>query len=224
MSMSLKNYSARRRTSDCWNARLLQNACYSTTEELPLFNCSDAIPNDVLSFKYISSRADTSKWIHFFGDDNRIEAVWDSPELWAENLKRFPGVISPDFSVCRDMPIKQQEYNIYRNRVLAHWFDQNGIPVIPNVRWADKRSYDTAFDGLPQNGTFCVSTCGTLSHQSDRDCFTQGLAELMKTLHPATLLVYGSMPTAVFSVYQTKGVRLIQYASDTAKAHKRGEW
>ncbi len=215
--------SARRAVPDCWNARLLKNASYSEAEGLPLFQSAKEIPGDLLSFKYLHVKADTSKWVHFYGNDNLIERVWESPEFWAESLKRFAGIISPDLSVYRDMPPKQLEYNIYRNRVLAHWFDQNGIPVIPNVRWADKNSYNVAFDGLDQNGIVCVSTFGILADSSDRKCFTLGLAEMMRRLQPTTVLVYGRMPREIFASYQQNGTQFIQYTADIEKAHKRGE-
>ena len=221
--MTEKNYSARRQPIDCWNARLLEHANYTDMWELPLFPCASTVPADLHSFRYINPATDNASWIHFFGFDNYLEDVWENPEIWAAQLKRFAGVISPDLSIYRDMPLAQQLYNVYRNRVLAHWFAQQGIPVIPNVRWADQRSYDFVFEGIERNGTVCVSTSGILFDSEDRNSFISGLDAMMRILAPETVLVYGSMPTDIFGKYQGGHTCFVQYDTDTQKAHQRGD-
>lgn len=218
--MNGKIYSTRQQVKDCWNAHLLQNASYSKKWELPLFPSTNAVPGDLQSFRYINHTTKNSKWIHFYAFDEYLEDIWENPELWAKQLKRFSGVISPDLSVCRDMPFPQQLYNTYRNRVLAHFFAQQGIPVIPNIRWADERTLEFAFEGIGRNTTVCVSTSGMLAHTSDRECFQRGFNAMVKALSPSTVLVYGSMPTDIFSKYQNDGIRFAQYDIDTQKAHK----
>lgn len=221
--MKVKNYSARQQPPDCWNARLLQHANYTDTWELPLFPCAHITPPDLRSFRYIDPTMDNSTWIHFYGADQYLEDVWENPELWAKQLKHFKGVISPDLSIYRDMPLPQQLHNVYRNRTLAHWFSQQGIPVVPNVRWADKRSYDFAFEGIEHNGTVCVSTSGILIDVTDRNEFSQGFDAMMNILTPQTVLVYGSMPPDIFEKHQNGLTRFIQYDTDTQKAHQRGD-
>lgn len=221
--MNGKTYSTRQQVKDCWNAHLLQNASYSKKWELPLFPPTNAVPSDLQSFRYINHATENSNWIHFFGFDEYLEDVWENPEIWAKQLKRFSGVISPDLSVCRDMPFPQQLYNTYRNRVLAHFFAQQGIPIIPNIRWADERSLEFVFEGIDRNSTVCVSTSGMLAHTSDRECFRRGFDAMVKTMTPSTILVYGSMPSDIFSKYQNSGIYFAQYDIDTQKAHKRSD-
>lgn len=218
--MNAKNYSARQQPIDCWNAQILQTANYSEIWEFPLFSCSNMTPVDLSSFRYIEHTTDNSLWIHFFGSDNYLEDVWENPELWSKSLKRFSGIISPDLSVCRDMPLSLQIANTFRNRALAHFFSQQGIPVIPNIRWADERSWEFAFEGVDKNSTVCISTSGVLSHRSDRECFQRGLNAMITTLSPSAILVYGSMPLDIFGKYQHDSIRFVQYDIDTQKAHK----
>lgn len=221
--MKEKNHSARQRPTDCWNARLLERANYTGAWELPLFPCTNVVPIDLCSFRYVGPMTDSSKWIHFYGADRYLEDVWENPEIWANQLKRFEGVISLDLSVYRDMPLLQQLYNIYRNRTLAHWFSQQGIPVIPNIRWGDYRSYDAAFEGIEPNSTVCVSTVGTLVNDKDRLEFSLGLDAMMETLTPKTVIVYGSMPLDIFGKHGKGSTQFFQYDSDTQKAHRRGD-
>lgn len=221
--MKNKTYSARRQPKDCWNARLLQNANYSEKWEFPLFPSANTTPTDLCSFRYIDPSVDSSNWIHFYGFDNYLEDVWENPELWANRLKQFAGIISPDLSIYRDMPFTQQLYNTYRNRVLAHWFAQQGIPVIPNIRCADERTYAFAFEGIERNSTVCTSTSGILSNSKDRQSFSCGFDVMIKSLHPKTVLVYGSMPCDIFAKYQDGNICFVQYDIDTQKAHRRGD-
>lgn len=221
--MKEKNYSARRQPTDCWNARLLECASYSDRWELPLFSCSNAIPTDLRSFRYINPTTANASWIHFYGFDEYLEDVWDNPEIWAAQLKRFAGVISPDLSIYRDMPLAQQLYNVYRNRVLSYWFAQQGIPVIPNIRCADQRSYDFVFEGIDRKGTVCVSTSGVLFDSEDRIDFSHGFDAMMEALTPKTVLVYGSMPPDIFGKHLNGSTRFVQYDTDTQKAHQRGD-
>lgn len=221
--MKEKNHSARQRPTDCWNARLLERANYTETWELPLFPCANVVPIDLRSFRYVGPMASSSNWIHFYGADQYLEDVWENPEIWANQLKRFEGIISPDLSVYRDMPLLQQLYNIYRNRTLAHWFSQQGIPVIPNIRWGDYRSYSAAFEGIEPNSTVCVSTVGTLVNDKDRLEFSLGFDAMMAALTPKTVIVYGSMPLDIFGKHQKGNTQFFQYDSDTQKAHRRGD-
>lgn len=218
-----KNYSARQQPTDCWNARLLECATYTDKWEFPIFPCTNAIPSDLHSFRYIDSTTSNSSWIHFYGFDEYLEDVWENPKIWATQLKRFAGAISPDLSVYRDMPLAQQIYNAYRNRVLAHWFTQQGIPVIPNIRCADQRSFDFVFEGIDRNGTVCVSTSGVLLDKKDRTAFIRGLDAMLEALTPQTVLVYGSMPFDIFGKHLGGDTRFVQYDIDTQKAHRRGD-
>lgn len=220
--MKEKSYSARRQPTDCWNARLLEDASYTDKWELPLFPCANVVPPDLHSFRYINPATVNTLWIHFYGSDEYLEDVWENPEIWATQLKRFAGVISPDLSIYRDMPLSQQLYNVYRNRTLAHWFAQQGIPIIPNVRCADQRSYDFAFEGIDRNGTVCISTSGVLLDSEDRADFSRGFDAMMEALTPKTVLVYGSMPPDIFGKYLNGSIQFFSYDTDTQKAHQRG--
>ena len=82
--------------------------------------------------------------------------LWNNPKAYVKKLKKFRGVISPDFSLYRNMPLCMQLWNTYRNRALAVWMQDNGIEVIPNIRFNDERTYSFCFDGVEKNSTVAV--------------------------------------------------------------------
>ena len=219
--MNNKEFSSRKLPVDCWNARLLTNAQYSETG-LPLFECSNSLPLELISFKNASQSNDAHEWVHFYEKDERIELVWESPELWAERLRRFSGIISPDLSICRDMPLPVQNWNNYRNRTLAYFFAEQGFKIIPNVRFGAKDSYPFCFDGIESNKPVCVSTLGVLASYEDQKSFRDGFSEMLSLLTPCTVIVYGQMPAEIFGEYWATGIPFIQFDTDARKAKKRG--
>ena len=91
---------------------------------------------------------DFDSWVMFYEHDRKFERLWNNPKQYIGKLKKFQGVISPDFSLYRNMPLVMQMWNTYRNRALAAWFNKNDIDVIPNVRFNDERTYGFCFDGI----------------------------------------------------------------------------
>ena len=221
--MDNKRFSGRRPPKDCWHADLLHGAQYSSFAELPLFSQSTQIPDKVVAFNKVTPFCDGNQWLHFFVDDCRIEPVWENPEQYLPCVQHFSGIISPDLSIYRDLPIPWQLFNTYRNRALSYWFSSHGVPVIPNIRWSDERSYSFCFDGIEPNGVVCVSSHGVLSNSEDRRYFSNGLDEMMTRLAPSAVLVYGPMPPDIFHKYRGGGTRFVHFESDVQRAHKRGQ-
>ena len=50
-------------------------------------------------------------------------------------------VITPDFSMYRDMPLIERQCNNYRSDAIGHSWQQNSLIAVPDVRWdADELS------------------------------------------------------------------------------------
>ncbi len=90
-------------------------------------------PIKLVAFSKAISSKEVDSWIHFYEDDNAFERIWNTPNKYLLIIKRFKGVITPDFSVYRDMPLVMQHWNIYRSRAIGYWLQENGVPVIPNI-------------------------------------------------------------------------------------------
>ena len=125
-------------------------------------------------------------------------------------LKSFDGVITPDFSLYRELPMSMQIWNTYRNRALGHWFQSNGIDIIANIRWGDERTYNFAFEGIEKGGTVAVSTNGCIKDKLNRFYFKKGLAKMIETVEPSTIINYSYAPDDIFKKYVDKGIELIK--------------
>lgn len=124
-------------------------------------------------------------------------------------LKRFAGIISPDYSIHREMPLALQIWNTYRNRALSYWMQANGIKIVPNVRWGDERTYSFAFEGIPIHSSVAISTNGCIQDKLDRYYFRKGLEKMVEVLHPSAIINYSQTPSDIFSPYLKAGLPII---------------
>ena len=165
---------------------------------------------------------DFDSWVMFYEHDRKFERLWNNPKRYIGKLKKFQGVISPDFSLYRNMPLVMQMWNTYRSRALAAWFNKNAIDVIPNVRFNDERTYSFCFDGIEKEKTVAVGTYGCIKRREDREYFKSGLAEMVKRLKPGTIVVYGATPDVIFKPYKDLGIKIISFVEPYFNSEKRG--
>ncbi len=135
-------------------------------------------------------RANTTG-VQFFIDDYQFERVWNDPERYAEFLKPFEAVLSPDFSLYTDFPKAIQIYNHYRKHWCAKFWQESGVKVIPTIAWSDKESYEWCFDGEPEGGIVAVSNVGCMNNKEARRAFMDGYNEMLIRLHPSKVLMFG---------------------------------
>lgn len=145
---------------DVFKSFLVENASYYGDLEIPILNGTSEIPDELVLFSKAKNFYINKKWICFYEDDSKIECIWNSPRKYLEIMKRARGVILPDFSVFRDMPLVQQNWNIYRSRAIGTWLESKGVEIIPNLRWADSRTYETCCLGIKENSTIAIGTHG----------------------------------------------------------------
>lgn len=104
---------------DVFNAFLVESACYNGLFDFPIIQPTQWIPYKLISFSKAINCPEHDQWVHFFEDDCRIERNWKNPKRYLPILKRFNGVILPDFSLYRDMPFAMKLWNIYRSRAIG---------------------------------------------------------------------------------------------------------
>jgi len=166
----------------------------------------------LLPFNYAktASKADNECFLHFFIDDYQFERLWRSPKEYLPLIKRFAGAIAPDFSAYMDMPLPMIRWNEYRRRALAHYWQQNGIDVVPCLSWADKETFSFMFDGLPKRAAVAVSTVGCKSGAA-LATWRAGMAAAMRKLVPSRVLLYGGKVDFDFG-----NAEVIEYQANTA--------
>ena len=217
--MSIIN-SARSGCKDVFHSYLVSTAHYAGELELPIIAPEYIIPKRLIPFSKALSCSDNDQWVHFYEDDAAFERVWNRPRTYLHILKRYQGVITPDFSIYRDMPLVMQQWNTYRGRALGHWWQDNGIRVIPNVRTGDQRTYSFCCDGLPISSTIAVGSHGCIKIRQERDFFLQGLLYVINRLRPGTIIIYGTAPFDVRSCCESHGTKIAQFDSTFSVSRK----
>ena len=195
---------------DVFKSGLVRGARFSQVYEFPLLEPVCFKPREAVPFEKAYKARKGGQWMHFYTHDRQFERVWNNPERYLSMFRRFEGVITPDFSLYREMPLAMQIWNTYRNRVMAFWMQREGLSIVPNVRWGDERSHEFAFEGLPQGGSVAVSTNGTARNKLDRGYFKAGLARMVEALQPQTIINYSSTPDEIFGECKALGVEIIE--------------
>ena len=208
---------------DVFHAYFVEDAEFDCKWEIPFIDSETDIPNRIISFSKALRTDDYNQWVHFYEDDVNFERLWNRPNVYLPKLQKFKGVISPDFSLYRDMPLIMQAWNTYRNRATGHWLQSNGIRVIPNIRWADSRSYEFCFAGARKNSVIAVGTHGLIKIKEERKYFERGLEQAVEILQPKTIVIYGTAPKDIFQKYEDEGIVLIHFSSDISIFMKRGD-
>ena len=208
---------------DVFHAFLVENADYDGCYELPIIRTSDHLPDKVITFSKAMSKTwdDFDCWVVFYEHDRDFERLWNKPRQYLDKLKKFKGVISPDFSLYRNMPLVMQLWNTYRSRAIAVWLQDNGVEVIPNIRFGDERTFSFCFDGVEENKTVAVGTHGCIKRKEDKIFFKIGLARMVQRLSPKTIIVYGSAPDSIFKPYKDMGINIIAFESEFSKSRKQ---
>ena len=144
---------------------------------------------ELIPYRVDSNRNGTA---HFFLDDYRFERCWRNPDTQIEELKKYDGVLSPDFSMYTNYPQAMQIWQVYRNRWCACYWQSLGIKVIPTISWSDEQSFKYCFLGVQKGSTVAIGTVGVLNDEYAKTLFMQGFKEMLKQLEPKEILIYGN--------------------------------
>lgn len=159
--------------------------------ELPVLGREDAIPDDLIGFNYVMNSDVSGYGVHFYVDDYQFERVWNDPDKYIPYLERAQCVLMPDFSLYMDMPLPMKLWNVYRSRVMAHYWQRHGLKVVPSLTWADEKSYDYCFEGIPKGSVVAVSTVGVKNSGEAMKVWSRGMDEAMRRIRPSMVLLYG---------------------------------
>lgn len=168
-----------------------ENHIFVGDYDFPMLRKSTAIPNRLLPFNYAKTVKDYDCWLHFFIDDYQFERIWNNPQKYLCLIKKFNGVLAPDFSIFSEMSRARQIYNCWRSRALAAWMQENGVEVIPTIEWSNKASLEWCLDGIPLNSTVAIQTNGSFKNSATKMNFIKGLDYVYNELKPSSFVVYG---------------------------------
>ncbi len=208
---------------------LVETAFFDGKFEIPHINAPEKIiiPNGMVPFSKRERSVDKSDFVCFYEHDTNFREILIKTEEFVDELKRYPGVISPDCSLYLDAPLCVQIADIYLNRAVGHYLQKQGLYVIPNIRWGDERTYrkdylgeKVAFQGVDKHSIVSVGTYGQIKTAESKRYFAEGLEEMIKELEPKVVLVYGSMPDRIFADYKNE-TKFIQYPDWTTRMKRK---
>lgn len=158
--------------------------------KLPLVKKQEISLEDIklIGYDKVNQSDDYGSIVHFFLDDYRFESIYNNPEKKIETLKQYKAVLTPDFSMYVEMPIALQLFSTFKNRWVGAYLQENGISVIPTVRWGDLTSFNFCFDGIEKGSTVAVSTLGVKKEKSH---FMLGYNEMLSRIKPSKIICYG---------------------------------
>ena len=164
-----------------------------------------------IGFNYVATtkKARDLTGVNFFLWDHQFERVWNYPKRYADVLKDFGAVLSPDFSLYFDFPKAVQIFNHYRKHWCGAYWQHFGATVIPTIRWGTRDTFDWCFDGEPEGGIVAVSNVGAMKNEFTRKCFMEGYNEMLVRLQPKEVLLFGH----IFDDYKGP-VHYIKYQLD----------
>lgn len=181
----------RERTDNAYNLGEYDENFVEGFYQMPVLTPVSYIPKDLIGFNYALTSNSYDSGIHFYVDDYQFERVWNQPQTYLEKLQEFDCMLTPDFSLYKEMPIAMKIWNTYRSRLIGQMAQRLGIIVIPTVSWCERATFDFCFDGLPKRSTLSISTIGVKRSEDDFALWKAGVDEMIKRLEPRTLLIYG---------------------------------
>ena len=215
---------------DTFHEFMIENAQFEGKWEFPIIpNNIYRLPSKLTAYdqRKNKNKADYNSFLHFFVDDYKFDGpngIWNGSKkdfyqkrgFSIEEIKKYDGIIGPDFTMGFDFPLSTQLDQCRRRRYFEYWMYSLGLQVIPFARWTDERSYEFAFLGLQNRGIVAISTFGSMKSNNLKYYFKKGLVELMKQKDPSIIVVYGTMPEDIFDIIDTNKTKLINFQSDIA--------
>ena len=214
---------------DGFNPELVYGAFFDGNLEIPQIKKPDKIiiPSALIPFSQRNRSSNYKEFVHFYEHDKNFATVLTAAKEHLDCLKLFQGVVSPDCSLYRDMPLVLQMANTYMNRAIGHYLQSKGLYVIPNIRWGDERSYTTiefpekfAFLGVPKHSIVSIGTYGCIKSKENKIYFTEGLEAMLDELEPEVVLVYGGMPDSIFTKVKDR-TKFVHYPDWTSLQKRR---
>ena len=117
-----------------------------------------------------------------------FENVYAKPESELEWLDKYYALLTPEFSVYKDMPLMLQGYSTFKNRWCGAYWQKMGMKVIPTIAWGTRDSWEFCFDGVEEGSVVAVSTYYSQNNEAG---FMEGYNEMLARIKPSAIICYG---------------------------------
>lgn len=197
--------------------------------DLPALNCNVAVLPDYIALysqKNLYHKTDHTAVAFFQFDedfDGKYGLYWaiyyNVEERLAYFKERFKGVkyvIVPDFSELGDIHKIENNYRLFKGRIIGLWFIfEIGAVVIPNITFPTEESADFALDGYEDCSVAAISTKGHMDDPAENQRL-RAIIRLTVDKMPnlKTLIVYDVCSTNdatldTFSYAIEKGIEIV---------------
>lgn len=207
---------------DGFNSYLVEGATFIGDAGIPVLQNMNnlQVPKELIPFTKSRKNLERRKFVHFYVHDDNFKCVFNHPEKYVELFKTYDGIISPDPTMFIDNSKCLLETSTYMNRAFAFYYAKKGIPVIPNIRWTNEKSYEFCFLGIPKKYIVSISTHGCCKSRQQKEDFKKGLSKMLEVLEPTDVIVHGSMPKSIFEEFESR-TRFHRFPSEFEMTHKK---
>ena len=207
---------------DGFNSYLVEGATFDGEAGIPVLQNMNnlQVPKELIPFTKSRKNLKRRKFVHFYVYDQYFKCVLNNPEKYVELFKTYDGIISPDPTMFIDNSKCLLETSTYMNRAIAFFYARKGIPVIPNIRWTNEKSYEFCFLGIPKGYIVSISTHGCCKTKQQKQNFKKGLAKMLEVLEPVDVIVHGCMPKSIFGEFENQ-TRFHRFPSEFELTHKK---
>jgi hypothetical protein len=132
--------------------------------------------------------------LNFYCYDIFFESLWFDAAQMIPQLKKvkWDGIISPDFSVFKEMPLAVNLYNVYRSRWCARYWQEAGLPIIPSIQSCSDETLEMSITTLPKHcPVVSVQARTTQGQKQARDADIARIHRLLEHCKVDNLLIYG---------------------------------
>lgn len=182
-----------RNIKDVFNFKLLKNIRLAENE-IPIISGTEYVPKKLVPFNYAKTYKNKKVGIHFYIDDYQFERIWNSPLKYTTLLKNFDCVIAPDFSLYANFPKPLRMFNLYKQRLLMAYWQNEGINVIPNLTWSSMDDLEECLKGFPKYSVIALSTNGCMMNKRTKTSFIKCFNKAVEILKPLKIIIVGLVP------------------------------
>lgn len=183
-----------------WTHLIRGNFACTADWGIPIIN---SVVNDLSTIKtipcdkvIIGEKQIRPEIVHFFVDDSKLNRYFNNPERYVDRFSYFRAVMTPDFSLYKEMPLPVQLYNTFKNRYCGALWESYGIPIIPTISWCDRNSYKFCFEGIPRQSVVAISSVGV--QLFNRRSFEDGYQAMQEVIEPSLVIHVGEPIIKIF--------------------------
>lgn len=192
---------------DSFQAFLVDGASYTQKEEYPILErrmIPKVPPKEIMPFdKALNYQGDLSDiYVCTYARDCTFERIRKNPNKYLSFYKKCAGIIGFDFSVHSDMPIVKQKAQMNDNLSLTFYYGEQGIKIIPNIRYGVDDLADEFLSAIPQNTLIAIGTHGFIKEKYKKAEWYCFIEKVIDVLHPAGIVVYGNLNGTIFDKFK----------------------